>query len=368
MTVGVSDRLRAAKSFVGHRAREARLLPTLLKAGGGRGRIAFLPSDTRKDSALLRAYQVADGLAERGFKTIVLPKQLEQVQRERILRRFRPDIVVLQTCRHPLNRQDHLDQWRVVLDLDDADFLDDRLSSEMAVVARHAAGVISGSRFIDEWARRHCARTTVIWTGNTISNRLRRPHADRDRIVTWAQANPIACPDEFSFVADIARRLHHLGERFKFRLYGWPDGATHPITDDLRANGLNVECLPRMPYDAFLSSLEDVAVGWSVVLPTHKFGLGKSFGKILGYLDAKVPVICSDAVDHGLFFSDKTGLVSNDPSRWLDQTTTWLGNAALRQNVADQAFTAYRERLSLDKVLDLTESFISRILSDRQYS
>ncbi|MEY8842268.1 hypothetical protein AB9K41_24835, partial [Cribrihabitans sp. XS_ASV171] len=59
-----------------------------------------------------------------------------------------------------------------------------------------------------------------------------------------------------------------------------------------------MELKPFMSYDEFLASLRDVAVGLSPVHPDSDFSKGKSFGKILAYLDAKVPVICSEAVDH----------------------------------------------------------------------
>lgn len=351
---------------MGHRAREVALLPRLLPRRGGAGRVAFLPSDIRQGAAHLRAYQVADGLEQRGFRTLVVPQQLEKIQRERVLSLFRPDLVVAQTCRHKLNRREHLEKFNYILDLDDADFLNPALKNVMEDFAKGAVGVIAGSRFINSWAQKFNADTSVIWTGNQISAVNRKPQADRAPIVTWAQADPAGYPAEFAFIADIAKRLAATGVAFQLRLYGLPHDGTHPIVEDLRAQGITVETLPLMDYDAFLNSLEDVAVGWSALIPASDFSKGKSFGKILGDLDRHVPVICSDEADHGLFFTPKTGVVSNDPLVWVTETAKLLGDAALRSRMAHQAFEDYRSRLSLDAVIDRTEDFLTRLMTKQR--
>ena len=90
-----------------------------------------------------------------------------------------------------------------------------------------------------------------------------------------------------------------------------------------------------------------MAVGLSPIVPGSVFSRGKSFGKILGYLDAGVPVICSDEADHALFFRDGTGVVSNDPVRWRAEIARLLADPAARQDMAGRARAELCRRLTL---------------------
>ena len=76
--------LYGAGRFVMHRLRELKLYAGMRRPGL---RMAVLPSTGREMSSLLRGYNVAEELAGRGWNTLVLPAQLEAVQRRRVLRR-----------------------------------------------------------------------------------------------------------------------------------------------------------------------------------------------------------------------------------------------------------------------------------------
>ena len=101
-----------------------------------------------------------------------------------------------------------------------------------------------------------------------------------------------------------------------------------------------------MPYDRFLCALDDVAVGLSPICPETPFSRGKSFGKVLAYLDRGVPVIASDEADHSLFFTPGTGIIGNDPALWAEAVEGLLGDAAARQAMADAGHAALCARLS----------------------
>jgi glycosyltransferase involved in cell wall biosynthesis len=78
------------------------------------------------------------------------------------------------------------------------------------------------------------------------------------------------------------------------------------------------------------------------------FSRGKSFGKVLAYLDARVPVIASAAGEHGAFFTPQTGVVSNDTALWIDAACRLLNDGASREQQAAAAFDAYRQQLSTE--------------------
>lgn len=359
MTGGVIPVLRRT---AGRILREAALYPAALRQKSGK-RVAFFPSSGREQSGLLRAYAIAEALVPLGWSTLVVPKHLALSQRRRMLRLFEPDIVVLQTCRHPLNRIGYFDGWPVVLDLDDADFFDPDLTEAMEDMAKGAAGVICGSRFIRDWARRFNSNARVVWTGTPITDAPWPDHADRGRIVTWAQSDPIGYDRDFRFVCDILQQVHAVTDTpFSLRLYGWQGPEDHPHLHPLRAAGIDIELFGMLPYDAFLASLRDTAVGLSPLLTVTDFNKGKSFGKILGYLDAGVPVIASDAADNALFFNADSGIVSNDPADWVHGISALLDDPQRRESMAQAAHRDLTRRLSIPVAARRVSAFLEETL------
>lgn len=362
MTTPQPSLLRRLRRTLGRIAREAALYPAVIRSGRARPRIAVVTSHGRAQSGLLRGYNMADELRLRGWQAVVLPPHLSQPQRQRLLRLFRPDVILVQQCRHPLNRVRHLGNWRLVLDIDDADFFDPALRGELEEMARCAEGVICGSRFIRDWAAQFNANSVVIWTGTPISNAATPRHADRQPVVTWAQSGPLGYMAEFGFVSDLMCRTAARIGPVQFRLYGWDAPSDHPFLADMRAAGVNVDLRPFLDYPAFLASLRDVAVGLSPIVP-EGFSLGKSFGKILGYLDADVPVICSDEADHALFFTPASGVVSNDPDIWVDAICALLVDPARRDVMAAAARAAFVVRLSSQAAGAQVHQFLSPLVA-----
>lgn len=355
---------RRLRSTLGRIAREAVLYPAALRPRRGRPRLAVLPSQARVQSGLLRGYNMADELRLHGWQAIVLPPHLTQAQRQRLLALFRPDLLLVQQCRHPLNRVQHLEGWRLVLDIDDADFLDPALQDELEAMARRAAGVVCGSRYIRDWALPFTANARVIWTGTPVSTATTPRHGERRPIVTWAQSSPLGYVAEFAFVRDVMCRTAARIGPVQFRLYGWDAPPDHPYLDEMHAAGVTVELLPFLEYPAFLASLREVAVGLSPIVP-EGFSRGKSFGKILGYLDADVPVICSDEADHALFFTAESGIVSNDPEIWVDAICSLLADPGRRDAMAAAARRAFAAQLSTGAAGAQLHQFLSPLVSGR---
>lgn len=351
---------RGMRRAGGQVLREAGLYPRLMVPPTGSPRVAFLPGEGRVWSSLLRAYNVADALEQSGWSTLVVPPQLGLSQRRRILRMFGPDVVVVQQCRHPLNRIEYLREWRLVLDIDDADFLSPELDAALSDVARHADGVICGSRYVRDWAKAHNPNSTVIWTGGPVTERPSPAQRDRGPIVTWAQSRPLQYQSEFAFAERVMLDVARHRPDVRYRLYGWDMATDHPALDRLRAAGVTVELRPFLAYDNFLLSLQDCAVGLCPYIP-EGFVLGKSFGKIIGYLDARVPVVCSDVGDHSQFFSTGTGIVSNDPAVWVDAVVRLLDDPDWRQAVADGAHAQYLGQLSLGAMAARVDGFLRPI-------
>lgn len=332
-----------------HRLREAALYPRLL--GPRRTpRIAFLPADVQTMSSLLRGYNMAESFQTMGWNPIVLHKQLEPVQRRRILRLFRPDIAVLLGSRLAANSHSLLQGIPYVYDIDDADFHDPALEARIRADVSHAAGVATGSRYIADWCRPLNPNTTIIWTGSPYIEPNWTDHGERSPIVTWAQSAPTRYEAEFSFVMEVMERVAAGRPGVKFRLYGCsPEDAKHPLVQRLTAAGVDVELKPFFSnYSDFIASLQEVAVGLSAIIPSSAFSRGKSFGKILAYLSAGVPVIASDEVDHEVFFQPQTGVVSNDPDVWVKSIEALLSNPERRNAIAMAAHADFCKHLTTD--------------------
>lgn len=342
--------------------REAQLWPRLLARRGAGRRVAFLPGEGRMQSSLLRGYNMADELRLLGWDTLVVPARLGQGQRARVLRAFRPDLVVVLQCRHPLNRAELLADWPLVLDIDDADWFDPRRVPALTAMARQARGVICGSRFVRDWALGHNPASVVIWTGTPASAEHGPPQAARAPLVTWAQSHALGYADEFALIRQVLGEVARRRGGVDFRLYGWDGPADHPALVELRSAGVRVETMPFMDYSAFLLSMRDVAVGLSAIAAAD-FSQGKSFGKILVYLDAGVPVICSDAADHALFFRPDSGVVSNDPAVWVDAICRLLDDAPARQAMANAALVDFSTRLSSAAAGRRVADFLSQLLA-----
>jgi hypothetical protein len=279
---------------------------------------------------------------------------------------YRPDLVVVQQCRHPLNRAEYLQDWRLILDMDDADFATPAMADALAAVLRRADGAICGSRYVRNWAAGYNPNTTLVWTGGPVSDRDVLPQAQRGPVVTWAQACPLDYPHELAFVERVMLQLLRHRPDVRLRLYGWRWEMDHPSLARMRQAGLPVEVRRFMPYEDFLQSLDDVAVGLCPYV-SDGFVLGKSFGKILGYLDSRVPVLCSDAGDHAVFFDADSGMVRpNDPDQWVASLLALLGDAGLRQTMADAAHRRYLRELSLDAAAAKVDGFLRPLLPLRE--
>lgn len=315
----------------------------------GAGPLAvFLPAYGPEGAALLRIHAVARALRSFGWRTVVMPWRLTLAQRRRILAGVRPDILVMQGARHALNRPGLYPGWPIVYDMDDADFHLPHLAEPVSAAMSGVAGVIAGSAYVADWCRAAgVARADVVWTGTAISPGPRVAQADRPGIVAWAQSAPASYMAEASFVREVMARLSRRRPGVRLRLYGRTDRDDPAFLEGFRTAGIKAEWRKKARYRDYLASFDDVAVGLAPLCPAAPFVRGKSFGKVLGYMDRHVPVMASDVCEHGAFFDEKTGVISNDPDVWVNALDRLLGDAAARQTMAEAAFARFRQRLSI---------------------
>ena len=345
--------------------RFARNLPPIVERftqTGSGPMVVFLPSDGRQGAALLRIYNVAAGLRALGWRTIVLSSKLTLAGRHRVLALAKPDVVVMKGVRHPLNRPHLYPGYPIVMDMDDADFHLDHLYSPLTQAMGQVTAVLAGSRYVADWCRANGAgKAHVVWTGAPVSARRRRTHKDRSLTLAWAQTRPMTYTREAEFVRDVMAGLSRKREDVRLCLFDRRPGDDPAFQAWFEAAGVRTEWRPQVSYDAFLDALEDMALGFAPLSVETPFSRGKSFGKVLAYLDTYVPVLASDACEHGAFFTPETGVVSNDPELWATEALRLLADPDGRDKMANAAHQAFARDLSVTAMVAKIAPVLTRV-------
>jgi len=322
----------------------------------------------------LRAYKVGEDLKGLGWRVTVVAPQCELVQRRRILRWERPDLVMIQKGRHPLNWPAYYPGQRIVFDIDDADFLDAGQREQVEACCRGSLGVIAGSHYVADWCRQFQPRTEVIWTGSPIPAQRAQPRPEsRKPILTWANSDPVRYPREAALVRAVLGRLAEK-EQFEFWLFGHRSDADPAFTAGFTSLPVPVRLFEYMPYERFVESLCEVAVGLSPQLSSTEYNLGKSFGKVLAYLTSEVAVVASDAADMPKFFrSGETGMLVREGStsdetvdNWVEATASLLRDPSRRKAMAEAAYDDFARELSTKSSTDKVDRFLRETIDSDQ--
>jgi Glycosyl transferases group 1 len=335
--------------WIGHRFREVTVHAERILQNSELPRIIFCV-DGGDDgmSSGLRGYALARELRKLRWRTIVIPKQLEFSQRQRIIRIERPDIIVLQQSRHPMNRPKYYKGSICVFDIDDADFVDVNAREVAVECMRESDHIVAGSRFISDYARQHNTNVNIVWTSSPPRGQSRRRKLDPP-VVAWAVSSASGYPEELSLVISALNMVK--SRNWQFWLFGAKDFQEgRLIVKPIEEKGILCRVFPFMDYETFLRTLEEVSVGLAPLVPSaSKFSAGKSFGKVLGYLNCDVAIVASDAVDHPLFFNHgENGFLAADATQFADSIDLLLSNPALRQIITARARQDYLERLSIE--------------------
>lgn len=345
--------------------REVSVRSEMLVQTGKGPLVAFLPSDGRQGAALLRIFNIAAGLRQHGWRTLVLQRKLAPQQRHRLLAELRPDILVMQGARHALNRPHLYPGYPIVYDMDDADFHLPHLADPVTVAMGQVDVVMAGSAYIADWCRGQGAAAQVVWTGMPVSRRRHPPHEGRPPVVAWAQTRPMTYVREADLVLEVMARLASVRPDVRLRLYDRRPGDDPAFAARFRAAGIHTEWNAAMALPDYLASFDDVSIGLAPLCPETPFSRGKSFGKILGYLDRCVPVIASDEGEHGRLFGPGSGIVSNDPAVWVAKAAWLLSEAESRRSMAESGFSLFRSRLSTEAATLHVAEVLTNVMSGR---
>jgi len=328
--------------------------------------VVLMPGETQADGASnLRVYRIADELKRLGWNAYVCPRHLRLRQRLRVIGVVRPNVILMQMARHPLNRPRFYSDIPVVFDIDDADYLEDRHRANIVEAVERSAAIIAGSRAIAGFCRKYNDDVEVVWTGTPVFPSPSRPQSRRKHIISWAALLPSHCAKEAEFLLRVLELLLERTAEFQFLLYcDDGTGAYRAFADRFRAIGVDVMTRPRLEYAEFVRSLEDVAVGLAPLVDLEGFSGGKSFGKVLAYMAAGVPIVTHPVVDHPLFFrSGENGYMATTPKEWAAVIAQLLDSPEERQRLAERARAELEDRLSTAEAARRVDKILRRALA-----
>jgi hypothetical protein len=371
---GVSPGNRSLEHLLKHAAQSTRMWSTALVSSLSKRRsVAIAPSSTRWDPASnLRAWVMAPALRRLGWRVLLLAPEASLAERQQVLRLWRPDVLLLQQSRHPLNRPRFYPGLACVFDQDDADYLDARVRNEIVGCCEGSRLVIAGSRAVGRMLERHNRNVEVIWTSTPAPPpasglRVRAAPSLREPIVAWAHSSPFDYPAEMAYVQRVMALVARVRPGTQFWLFGNHDDAlAAAFFAPLEAAGIRCKAWPYMPYARYLDVVARAAVGLQpVCVGDSPYSEGKSFGKVLAYLAGEVPVVASNNVDHPLFFeSGRNGFLVHDEFDCAQAVVTLLDDKALRDDLSTTALQDFRMRLSTTAVAAQVSAALLRAIGD----
>ncbi len=370
--VGTLSKVSGVKSHLRHLAQSAGMWTQALSSSAlGRPALAIAPSGTSWDAASrLRAWTLAAALRNLGWRVLLLAPEASLAERRLALRLWRPDVLLLQQSRHPLNRPRFYPGVTCVFDQDDADYLDERVRREIIGCCEGSALVIAGSREVAAMLAPHSKRVEVVWTSTPApsANVHVPPPSARGPIVAWAHGDPFGYPAE---LAQLQRVMVQVGAALpdvQFWMFGCQpdDPRVAQAFEPLVAAGVACKPWPYMNYARYLEAVSGAAVGlMPVCVEESPYSRGKSFGKVLAYLVGRVPVVASNNVEHPLFFeSGRNGFLFDDDAQCAQAIIRLLQDQALRNRVADEALRDFHAHLSTDAVAQKVSAMLMPLIEE----
>lgn len=356
-------------SWLGHRVREIGVHLQRLQLQRKDLSIVFCVDGLNDGmSAGLRGYAISDALRELGWRSIVIPKQLEFEQRCRIIEIEKPQVLLLQSCRHPLNRPQLYPNQFCVLDIDDADFVDPARRQDVIDCAKGSQAAIAGSHYVANFLKQYCKQVEIIWTGSQPLNYKEQPAKANPPVIVWACSSPFGYQEEAKIVQEVLTNLPQ-NIPCQFWLIGVKDfNKGRDFIQPIIEHGIPCKLIPFLPYGKLLNKLKKASIGLAPLLPEKSpFCAGKSFGKILSYLNNNVVVIASNCADHPLFFKDSVnGFLASTISEWTQAIEFLLTNPQTCFEIAEKANSDYIQHLSVQASARKTDTALRTWLHSNQ--
>jgi len=318
-------------------------------------------------AADLRAVSYVPHLEGHGWHGFVAHPALPLFWRKALIAIYRPHVLYMQKTRHPLNRPQLFPRLRTLIDVDDADMVDPARTELEIECYRQATGLIAGNGHLADIFKTFNANVDLIWTSTYLAPTPRAAPRTKPgkRIVAWGAGDPAGYPDEAALIRAVALAL---SQTFEIEL--WIFGAK-PASPSFKAlvaaygdQQKMIRFIPRMPYVDFVKELACVDVGLNPVCLENEYNTGKSFGKLLAYMLAGVPVVTTKCLDYPVFFKhlQSAALVGNTVDEWVHAISQLISDDALSLQLATQAQRDLQRQLHTSVAARLTTVALNKCL------
>ncbi len=328
-------------------------------------RAVFFPDQMYTGTAGdLRAVAVARELRKMGWRTIVVPPWLDLPTRRKIIHSEPNAVLFLQQSRHPFNNPTLYPDNPCVFDADDADILNN--PEQVIACLTGSAAVIAGSEFLAEKFRSYNRNVRVIWTGTYIKRPKGAHSTSGSPTLVWAQGNPFDYPHEADLMLELWTKLAESALQFSVAVYSSEPERVADWLAPLHQLGISHQARPRMRYREFVASLCGAAIGLQPICTTFPYSRGKSFGKVLAYISAGLPVVASDEVDHARFFrNQENGLLVRTLEDWVNACKLLLMQPDLRKRIAETAYEDLGRELSTRAAAEKVRIVLDGVILNR---
>lgn len=248
----------------------------------------------------------------------------------------------------------------LVYDFDDAIFhmydgfrnraLDWLLRDKLVPLLSRADAVVAGNAYLADYARRHCAATTVIPTVVDTDRYVPTARGDSAPVIGW-----IGSPSTWAGVAPMASMLTALAREHggTVRVVGAGPGAS------------GIDGLVAVPWQEAteIAEVQRIAIGIMPV-PDAPFMRGKCGYKLIQYMACGLPVVCSPVgvnaqiVTHGV-----NGLHARTEREWHDAIELLLCDPALAARMGTEGRRRAVEHYSLSAQAPRLESVLKRAVA-----
>lgn len=347
--VDIDNDQPTVKQFIGHRIREFFVTSKHLFATARPRIIAFSCDSWNAGSGLLWGDALND-MRPLGWDVVLVPGQLEIAQRQRLCTILRPDAILFLKSRNWKNHPRHFPQYPSIFLIDDADFLDPKEHNHVMECTKKAALVIAGNEFVSTWCKQYNSNVVKTWVPHAPRKTTPTiPNAQRSNIIMWAPGDPIGYTTESEFITKIIIELQSQRDDFEFWMTGcknkeWAADFAKPLL----AKGVQLKQFGYFQqYSKYLDAIAQSPIGLHPVRLENEYAHGKSFGKILSYINCDTTVITDPVPDHSDFFKHQTnGMLAGSVQEYAQSITYLLNHPNERQTMANQAYEDFLKQLS----------------------
>lgn len=262
------------------------------------------------------------------------------------------DTVILQKVVLPPTWQSALDRisTKRIFDFDDALWLQDDHFHQNVQAADH---VVASNQYLADYARSYQSSVSIIPTGVDIRNfpDVKPKPLKSEFVIGW-----LGSPSGAKYLEILVEPLARLGKTHAvlFQAVGITRREIATIPN------VRIEAYGKIPYRPV-----DYVAGFDVgvmPIPRTEWGQGKSGSKILDYMAAGKPVVCSkvgknlELVDHG-----RTGFLVSSNDDWFDALFRLIQDSNLCVKVGEQGKAFVVANYSMQKVANLWNDLLTRI-------